>query len=153
MTVESTNRWLTLAANVGVLAGIAFLAVEINLSTQAMNAASRDESVAHTLSFFEQAMDNQVIALAEYKRSSGAKLDGFERAQLLKYQYYNLKIFENIYVQYQRGLFSDEEWVKYRRILKAIFGSNDIALEMWNSSKDHWVDDFQREVEILLTES
>ncbi len=48
---------------------------------------------------------------------------------------------------------SDEEWVKYRRILKVIFGSNDIALEMWNSRKDLWVDDFQREVEILLTES
>ena len=112
MTVETVNRWLTLAANVGVLVGIAVLVVEINQSTQAMNTASRDESVAHTMSFFEQAMDNQVVALAEYKRSSGTELDGFERAQLERYQQYNLKIFENIYIQYQRGLFSDEEWVK-----------------------------------------
>ena len=46
MTVETVNRWLTLAANVGVLVGIAVLVVEINQSTQAMNTASRDESVA-----------------------------------------------------------------------------------------------------------
>ena len=109
MTVENVNRWVTLAANIGVLVGIAVLVIEVNQNTQSMNIASRDETVAHKLNYFEQSMDNQVIARAEYKRESGMELDGFERHQLLRLQYYNIKVFENIYIQYQRGLFSDEE--------------------------------------------
>ncbi len=155
MTIDTVNRWLTLAANVGVLVGIAVLIIEINQNTQAMDTASRDESVAHTLSFFEQSMDKQVIALADYKRRSGAELDGFERTQLWQHQYYNIRIFENIYTQYKRGRFSDEEWLKYRNILKDIFRSNDVALEMWNSTsqRGHWGDHFQAEVTSLLSET
>ena len=152
MTVDTVNRWLTLAANVGVLVGIAVLVLEVNQNTQAMNTASRDETVAHTLSFFEQAMDNQVIARAEHKRSSGTELDDFERAQLTRYQYYNIRIFENIYIQYQRGLFSDEEWAKYRKIIRTVLESNDVAFEMWNATNGHWADDFQQEVANLLAD-
>lgn len=39
MNVETVNRWLTLAANVGVIVGIAFLIVEINQNTQATKSA------------------------------------------------------------------------------------------------------------------
>jgi hypothetical protein len=80
------------------------------------------------------------------------ELDGFERAQLTRYQYYNVRIFENIYIQYQRGLFSDEEWVKYRNILRTILESHDVAFEMWNATKGHWADDFQQEVANLLAD-
>ena len=153
MTVDNVNRWVSLAANIGVLVGIAVLIIEINQNTQATNTASRDESVAHILNFFEQSMDNQVIAVATYKRKSGTELDGFERDQLLRHQYYNFKIFENMHIQYQRGLFSDEEWMKYRRIIKEIFVSSDIALDMWNAKSGHWTVDFEREIGILLTES
>jgi len=150
MTVDTINRWMTLTANVGVLIGIVVLVVEINQNTQAMNVASRDESIAHSLSFFQQAMDSQVIARAEHKRFSGLELDDFERSQLIRYQYYNFRIFENIYTQYQQGLFSNDEWAKYRRILKMLFNNNEIALYMWNRTPDHWSDDFRMEIADLL---
>jgi hypothetical protein len=152
MTLETINRWVTLAANIGVLAGIVVLVIEISQNTQAMNIASRDETVSHTLNFFEQSMDNQVIAIAAYKNHTGAELDGFERYQLLKREYYNFRIFENIFTQYQRGLFSEQEWMKYRRIIKKNFGRNDIAIDMWNSRSGHWTDDFEKEITSLLSE-
>ncbi len=150
MNVDTVNRWLALAANVGVLIGIAFLIVEINQNTQATNTASRDASVEHILNFFEQGMDNQVIARARHKVKSGEELDGFERQQLYSYQYYNFKIFENIHIQYERGLFSDSEWSKYRRIIKYVLDGNEIALEMWNSRLGHWTEGFEAEVAALL---
>ena len=150
MNVDTVNRWLALAANVGVLIGIAFLIVEINQNTQATNTASRDASVGHILNFFEQGMDNQVIARAHHKFRSGEELDGFERRQLYNYQYYNFKIFENIHIQYEQGLFSDSEWSKYRRIIKYVLDGNEIALEMWNSRQGHWTDGFEAEVAALL---
>ncbi len=150
MNVDTVNRWLALAANVGVLIGIAFLIVEINQNTQATNTASRDASVEHILNFFEQGMDNQVIARARHKFRSGEELDDFERRQLHNYQYYNFKIFENIHIQYKQGLFSDSEWSKYRRIIKNVLDGNEIALAMWNSRQGHWTEEFEVEIAALL---
>ena len=152
MNLETINRWITLAANIAVLVGIAVLVIEISQNTMAMNIASRDETVSHTLNFFEQSMDSQIIAVAAYKKHTGAELDGFERYQLLKRQYYNFRVFENIFTQYQRGLFSDQEWMKYSRIIKEILGTDDIALEMWNSKSGHWTNDFEQEITSLISE-
>ncbi len=151
MALDTVNRWLTLSTNIAVLAGIIALVVEVNQNTRAMNAASRDAAISHSLSFFEQAMDNQVIALAQFKRRSGAELDDFERSQLMRYQYYNFRIFENIYIQYRQGLFSDEEWEKWRRTLGGVLERNEIALDMWKRSSDDFADDFRREIDLHLT--
>ena len=43
MNLEKLNHWLTLAANLGVLAGIIFLAIEIQQSTNAQLATSRQQ--------------------------------------------------------------------------------------------------------------
>ncbi len=67
MTLGTVNRWITLAANIGVLAGIVVLVIEINQNTQAMNTASRDASVAHILNFFEQSRKFSLLTT----RSSG----------------------------------------------------------------------------------
>lgn len=66
-------------ANVGVIAGLVFLVVEINQNTQATNTAPRDAAVEHVLNCFEQSMDSQVIARAQHKMESGGELDDFER--------------------------------------------------------------------------
>ena len=106
MNLQTTNRWVMLAANIGVLTGIVVLVIEINQNTQAMSTASRDESVSHALNFFEQSMDTQIISVATYKRKTGKELTDFERHQLLRHQYYNFRVFENMYIQYQRGLYT-----------------------------------------------
>jgi len=152
MTVHAVNRWLALGANIGVLVGIAFLIVEINQNTQATNSAARDASVGHTLNFFEQGMDNLVIARATFKRKSGTELDGFERSQLRLYQYYNFRIFENIYIQHKQGLFSDQEWDRFRTIIKRVLNKNEIALDMWNDKQGDWTEEFQTEVTDILSE-
>ncbi len=42
MSLDKVNRWLTLLANVGVLAGIVFLALEMRHSSNAINAQTYD---------------------------------------------------------------------------------------------------------------
>ncbi len=46
MNTEALNRWLTLTANVGVIAGIVFLAVEIRQNTDMMRAQTRSSVTA-----------------------------------------------------------------------------------------------------------
>ena len=144
MNIDRVNSWLTLVGHVGILVGIGFLVVQINQNTQATTAASRDAAVEHALSFFEQAMDNQVIARAQHKYLIGEDLDDFERHQLWRYQYYNFKTFQNIHTQYVQGLFSDEEWAMYRTIIEEILKNNEIAREMLNETAGHWTEGFKR---------
>ena len=96
------NRWLILGANVGVVVGLVFLAIELNQNTKAMIAAASEEATRQSLDYFALGMDNQVIARARYKHSVGEELSAFEKNQLWWHQYYNFRIFENIFLQYRR---------------------------------------------------
>ncbi len=53
MNLDSTNRWLTLAANIGVMAGIIFLAFELQQNTVAtqLQAASNFQSSFSEIEF------------------------------------------------------------------------------------------------------
>ena len=144
------GQTVQILANVAVLSGIIFLIVEVNQNTQATKASSRDAAIDQSLSFFEQRLDNQVIGRAEYKLLTGEALDGFERYQLDYFQYYNLRVFENIFIQYEDGLFSDAEWQRYRRILARLFANNPVALELWKARSSEWIESFQAEVAELL---
>ncbi len=82
VNTETLNRWLKLGANIGVVAGLVFLGVEIDQNTRATIAAASEEVTNQSLDYFALGMDNQVIARALYKQSSGEELDGFEQDQL-----------------------------------------------------------------------
>ncbi len=47
MNLESLNKWLTLVANVGVLAGLIAVIVELQQNTTATKLAARDLSLIH----------------------------------------------------------------------------------------------------------
>ena len=42
MNMDSVNKWLTLAANFGVIAGILFLAIELNQNNELLEAEARE---------------------------------------------------------------------------------------------------------------
>jgi len=99
MNNERLNQWLTLGANLGVVAGLIFLGIEINQNTRASIAAASEEITIQSLSYFALGMDNQVIARALYKQLVGEQLDGFEQDQLSRHQYYNFRGFQNVFMQ------------------------------------------------------
>ena len=43
MKLDDLNRWLTLAANLGVILGIVFIGIEMNQSTRATKAQTAQE--------------------------------------------------------------------------------------------------------------
>ena len=45
MTAENTNRWLTLAANLGVIVGIVFLGFEIRQNTNIAKASAYRDNI------------------------------------------------------------------------------------------------------------
>ena len=138
---------------IAVVVTLAYLAVQIRQGTSATEAASRDAAMAHTLSFFQQSLDNQVIARAIHKRRAGEPIDEFEKDQLLRYQSYNFKVFENIHTHHEQGVIPDDEWEYFRGIMKLVLTVDEEAVTLFESSRNTglWKGNFLREIDALLS--
>lgn len=53
MTMDKLNQWLTLLANVGVIAGIVFLGIEIRQNTEMIQSQTRDSISEKQIAVFE----------------------------------------------------------------------------------------------------
>ena len=149
MDADRTNRWMSLAANLGVIVSLLFLAYEINQSTKATIAAASQGLTDQSLAFFDAQIDNEVASRAVYKQRQGEELSGYELHQLDLLQHINFRLFESAYLQYQRGLYEDREWERYRRIIAGQMANNASARQMWERTRGGWTEEFAAEVESL----
>ncbi|MEQ8314745.1 MAG: hypothetical protein RL839_00450 [Gammaproteobacteria bacterium] len=109
MTLEKLNSWLTLLANLGVIAGIVFLAIEINQNSKAVTAQTRTDISQSVIQIMEVQRNPGVIE-AMRKRRSGEELSFEDNYYLENLARTTLRTWENTYYQYQNGLFDDEEF-------------------------------------------
>ena len=151
--MKKLNQWLSLFANLGVLAGIVFLAIELKQNTRATIAIASTELTNQSLEYFSLGMDNQVISRAQHKQSVGEELDSFESRQLRQHQYLNFRVFENAYLQYLRGFYDEGEWDRYRRIIGHLLTDNSPAIQMWNDKAGQWTVEFEAEVNAIWDQS
>ena len=149
MDTDRTNRWLTLAANIGVIVSLLFLAYEINQSTKATIAAASQGLTDQSVMYFDAQLDHEVISQAVYKQREGDELSGYELHQLDLLQRLNFRVFENAFLQYRRGFYEEREWERYRRIIASHMANNPVAVQMWERTKGGWTDEFVAEVESL----
>jgi len=149
MNTDRTNRWISLTANIGVIVSLLFLAYEINQSTKATIAAASQGLTDQSLSFFDAQLDSDIVSLAVFKQQQGEDLSGYELHQLDLLQHMNFRLFENAFLQYQRGFYEDREWERYRRIIAEQMANNPSARQMWERTRGGWTDEFAAEVESL----
>jgi hypothetical protein len=120
-----------LIANLGVVAGIVFLAYEIQQNTVALEASSRQEFAAQDLAFLGTILDPSILATAVKKIEIGETLSELESSQLKHRQHLNFHIFENAYYQYQKGALEQAEWKRYLNIMDTVICRHPPAQSMW----------------------
>lgn len=146
------NSLLSLAANVGVIVSLLFLAYEINQSTQATIAAASQGLTDQSVQYFELLIDDETVPQAVYKSRTGEELTDYESFQLDLVQQLNFRVFENAYLQYRRGFFEENEWSRYRRIIRGRINQDSAAQQMWERTRGGWTEEFIAEVESLRSE-
>lgn len=109
MKVTELNNWLTLLANLGVLAGIFFVAYEINQNSNMMAAQTRAQISESIVNLMEEDKDPNVV-VALLKLGSGENLNETDEYYLLNRSRLYLRTWENSYYQYRKGLYSEEEF-------------------------------------------
>ncbi len=151
MNLDSTNRWLTLATNFGVIAGIAFLALELRQSTIATEVESA--------SYFQSAFTEVEILIAENpefaellrKGRDGEEITGADQVRLQAFyrtviRNWNINLF-----QYRSGVLNEGLWQGTRALITETFREDSGLYEHWRMHKNQASTDFNELIEELTT--
>jgi hypothetical protein len=116
--MSKLERWLTLVANLSVVAGIVFLAAEIRQNTETTRSASYDRTMEALNDWrLTLASDSALSAMYDnYARNTelGDSLpEGDFRLQLLLNTLFG--VLENAYYMNERGFLGEAEWGRFER--------------------------------------
>ncbi len=129
MNVEKLNQRLTLAANLGVIVGIVFLAVEISQNTDMMRAQTRSSETASIMTLLEMERHPHVVS-GYLKQNSGQDLTNEEIYFLENQANATIRQWENSFYQYQAGLFDEAEYAAAMEFVRLAMLEENMA--------DHW---------------
>ena len=140
-----------LTSVVAIIFSLVFLALEVKQSNQLAKAEIRQALNVTDMEVYKVQMEEDIIAKALYKINKNIPIDDYEEYQLNEFQKFNFRDFDNSFYQYRIGLFDENVWFAYRRIIKSLLTENYIML-MWGNSNQSFSIEFQDEVNNILKE-
>ncbi len=147
MDMDATNRWLTLLANVGVIVGLVFLALQIRQSTEVARSSVDMEVTTIGADFHLRVAENPALArVVMIGRVDPSALSDEEKVQ---YEYHATAVFllmEGAYKQYQRGFLPESGWKPYEDLI-TYFLANEIILDWWVNGSTVFSPEFEAVVE------
>lgn len=113
--MEKLNQWLTLIANFGVIAGLAFLAYEIRQNTSIAKASAYRDNVQDIAAWRELTITNPEVAslFGSYLRGDIGELDDGQRGRVTGLINNVMGVYENAYFARSYGIVGDEEWARF----------------------------------------
>ena len=152
--MKNTNnfdRWLTLLANVGVIAGIVFLAIEIRQNTEMVRSQTRDSITDKQLTLFEWfAASPENIRIRVDGDQLALDTDSVEASQYGWMIAGNFRLWENEWYQYQQGLFEPEEFEPRINIWKAMISGSPGLRRVWQLQRTGYSPEFKALIDSLV---
>jgi hypothetical protein len=150
--MRKIENWMNLAASLGVLLGILFLALEIRQNTEMMRSQARDSITDKQMTFSEWVTTEPEMAVAISEANSG--LQSMSPEHRLMYTYFLTGVWrewENSYYQYQRGLFEANEFEPRTRRWRSQMES-EAARAIWNGTRLWYAPGFRGVVDGFVDE-
>ena len=114
MDSSKINNWLALIANVAVVGGIIFLAIEIRQNNEFLRSESRQTLVANDVTSLTANIENADVFA---KLVSEEGLSAEDQLRLSFMYALDLRNREFEYFQYTNGLLDEETWLSYRQVI------------------------------------
>ncbi|MEQ9007390.1 MAG: hypothetical protein RLP12_05865 [Ekhidna sp.] len=154
MQFDKLNQLLTLIANLGVIAGILFLAIEVRQNTAMMQAQTRD-SIADKLIDWQLSLGTDFYTSQAFVTGNlGAEFES--TAQEISYLMLassNFRIWENEYYQFSKGLYEEQEFLPRLNRWKDNIQREDMNYNLiWCLRRDSYSLDFQRLLDSWIQE-
>ena len=151
MNLDKSNQLLSLLGNIGVIAGIVFLGIEMRQNSNMMQAQTR-------AAISEQAQNAIDIASAPdmlrifTKNGAGEDLTAEES---LRYSLYIRRSFrgaENTFYQHRIGTYTDSEFSGEKAFFKRTYSQQSYK-DWWRANGSEFSEEFQKEINAILGES
>ena len=155
MNQDKLSSYISLLANIGVLAGILFLAFEISQNTNMMRSQTRDSVTAKQADYLFTIGGNLETAAIVRKGNSGAlgadsELTLDEQAAYFNLHHGILRIWENEYYQYQSGLFEMVEFQPRVTAWQSRIRSSSGLKEVWARVRQSFSPEFSELIDGLI---
>ncbi len=142
------GQTITILANIGVIAGIVFLAVELQQNNELLESEARQALVDRRISLAEIVASNAELANVVAKAQAGEALAPGEQRQLYALNVSIFAMVESQFAEYQRGRLEFED-VTVGGLINALSGSglSGNVLEFWTAWKNTTNGEFRAFVE------
>ena len=135
------GQTITILANLGVIAGIVFLAVELRQNNALLQAQSRSDQNDQIISNVEAVYQNTDLATAVAKASLDQELSEAEKMLLYAHDVRRIRAFEAAFWEFQEGAAESIDVPLWRAGFRSgVF--NRSLLETWEKSKGIFRPDF-----------
>jgi len=153
MNTESLNRWLSLAANVGVLIGIVFLAIEIQQNTEMTRAQITQGRAEISVAMAEMNVNSDYLPSIRAKISNSEALT---QEEAIRYQNWLRAVFrsqDNNFQQYKQGLLGEHIPRALAETARDAVVNDPVGRDFWEQSKRMFSDDYIEFVDQLIAEN
>lgn len=153
MNLDRLNRWMTLAANIGVLAGILFLSFELRQNTMAsqMKAASDFQDSFSEIEFFI-AQSPEFAALL-VKGRNGEEVSDTGQLRLTTFYGNVLRTWQNTHLQFLAGALDKDLWNGSQARLTVVINDDRGLFDHWQTNKSQFTPAFNDMVTSITTEA
>jgi hypothetical protein len=152
MDKDRLNRWLSLAANLAVLAGIVLLAFELEQNREMMRAQTRNELSVQIVDLLSQVATSDELSSLLVRSVSGEPLSVEETFQFQHRALAMLRYFENVHYQYRQGMYDEEEFSAQREAWRGFVNNTNTAyVSVWCAWRETFSPEFRMELEALFS--
>jgi hypothetical protein len=157
--MSKLERWLTLVANLSVVAGIVFLAAELRQNTAAIRAQTRDSITEKQMEYLGWQATSPELSAAMYEARDAGTVQGLtpaEQGQVVGWLGGQFREWENSYYQYERGLFTPEEfearYARWRGLLARSDSEGALYRGFWGAARSEFAPSFRAEIDRIVAE-
>ncbi len=152
MNLDRLNRWMTLAANIGVIAGILFLSFELRQNTMAsrLQAASDFQDSFSEIEFFIS--QSPEFAALLVKGRKGEELTETDQLRLTTFYGNVLRTWQNSHLQHLSGALDGDIWQGSQVRLTVVLKGDRGLLDHWQTNKSQFSPAFNNMISSIITE-
>lgn len=150
MKNENLHRWLTLAANFGVLVGILLLILELRQNLTAVQAQTRQEVSAGFVDFTRSISENGELASIRRRGDLGEDLSVEERYRYEAFTRGLFRYWENVHYQFRTDLYDPDEFARQREAWRNYAAAAPGAVRWWCANRSGFSEEFGSDFTSLL---
>jgi hypothetical protein len=134
VNIKKLNLWLGVLANVSVLAGVIFLAMEVRQNTNMIQTGNLQSSVALGMEAGSWLLDSEFAGVYELALRDPSKLTAVQALQFDEFLGQRMNIWEFMFNTHQGGSITDVDWASWDAYFSAWIRRPGLR-QVWEKSK------------------